>query len=184
MRVRSVRIHDEEVSRAARKRDLPPVGRPGRMRVVLLRRRQPRRPRSVGVHHVDVERPAALARERDSTRVGRPCRLDLEEQASRRRRIALFVGQPYLPLAVRVQRVDRVVAIPRADDEEVRPWGGVPATAGTEGERDRRAESAGEQESPTLTPGPLARPRGTCAASRDRATTRRRSSRSRSRRRP
>ena len=184
MRARPVRVHDEEVSRAARKRDPPPVGRPGRMRVVLLRRREPPRSGAVGVHHVDVERPTALACERDTTRVGRPRRLDLEEKASRRRRITLFLRQPHLPLTVRVQREDRVVVIARAHEEEVRPRRGVLAAAGTEGERERGAPRAPASRSRRLTPGPLARPRGTGVASRDRATRRRRSSRWRSHRRP
>ena len=118
---RAVGGHDEEPAGDAPREDDPlAVGRPGRLSVVVLRRGQTPRPAAVGAHRVEVERPAPLARERDRAAVRRPRGLGLEEEALRRRGVDLGVGQPLLVAAARAQGVDRIVAVARADEEEIR----------------------------------------------------------------
>ena len=122
MGVRAVRVHHIDVARTApSERDLLPVGRPRRVRVVLPRRSQSPRTCSISIHHEDVECPVAPARESDLRAIGRPRRLDLEEQACGRRCVGFVVGQPVLRSPVGIHLVDRVVAVPSADEGEVGP---------------------------------------------------------------
>ena len=88
LRARPVRANDVDVS-IADERDRLPIGRPGGMRVTRLAGCERCRSRPVCVHDVDVRRTRLHACVRDFRRVGRPRRVDLEED-----RVALGRRRP------------------------------------------------------------------------------------------
>ena len=157
--------------------------------VVLLRRGEPPRAGSVSIHDEDVIGARAPARERDLVRVGRPGWLDLEEQSGRRRcGSPSCVGEPSLPPAVRVHLVNRVVAVPGADECEVRPGFVVPSAPAQHRSRRARPTAPSERRSrhesgDGTQPATGSTPRNRRCISLSRARSQR-SSRARSRRRP
>src|SRR6266403_1898795 len=144
---RSVRVHDEESVRAcltaarrARERDLGavrrPIGAAVRRRWVI---REPDNTRAVGIHHVDVRLPIAIARERDLPGVERPRGLAVRGHVAR---------EPECAAAGRVGDVDLRVSVGDVDERELRDR----RARGVELGRDRAAEgqlqperSAGEE---------------------------------------